>query len=89
MVPILPLSEKLNAGRISTLALFGSELESSTGSRATNITLEGWEPFLPGVEKMTLIMPNGGLEEASLEPLTLIGLLTRWTDTKTVITFPF
>ena len=64
MVPILPLSEKLNAGRISTLALFGLELESSIDSRAIDITLEGWEPVLPGTLKMTLIVPNGGLEEA-------------------------
>ena len=41
MVPILSSSKKLSAGRISTLAFFGSELESSIGSRATNITLEG------------------------------------------------
>ena len=49
MVPILSLSEKLNAGRISTLALFGSELESSAAIRATNITSEGREPVLSGV----------------------------------------
>ena len=64
MVPILPLSEKLNAGRISTLALFGLKLESLIDSRAIDITLEGWEPVLLGTLKMMLIVPNGGLEEA-------------------------
>ena len=53
MVPILSLSEKLNANRISILALFGLELESSAGSRATYITLEGWEPILLGAAKIT------------------------------------
>ena len=64
MVPILSLFEKLSAGQISTLALFGSELKSSADSRATYITLEGWEPVLPSATKITLIVPNGGLEEA-------------------------
>ena len=64
MVPIFSLSKKLNAGRVSTLALFGLELESSAGGRATYITLEGWELFLPRVVKMKLIMPKRGLEEA-------------------------
>ena len=61
MVPILSSSEKLNKGRISSLALFGSELESSAGDLATDITLEGRELVLLGVEKMTLIVPNEGL----------------------------
>ena len=64
MVPTLSSSTKLNAGRISTLALFNSELESSVGSQATDITLEGWELVLPRAAKMTLIVPKGGLEEA-------------------------
>ena len=64
MVPILSSSEKLSVGRISTLALFDSKLESSAGSRATNITLEGWELVLLGAAKMTLIVPNRGFEEA-------------------------
>ena len=64
MIPILSSFKKLSASRISTLALFGSELESSTSCRAIDITLEGWEPILPGAAKMTLIVPNGGLKEA-------------------------
>ena len=64
MVPILSSSEKLNADWISTLAFFGLELDSLADSRATDITLEGWEPILLGATKMTLIMPNEGLEEA-------------------------
>ena len=64
MVPILSSSEKLNADRISTLALFGLKLESSACSQAIDITLKGWEPVLPGAIKMTLIVPKGGLEEA-------------------------
>ena len=40
MVPILSSFEKLSASRISTLAFFGSKLESSTGNRATDIILE-------------------------------------------------
>ena len=63
MVPILSSSEKLNADRISTLALFGLKLESSACSQAIDITLKGWEPVLPGAIKMTLIVPKGGLEE--------------------------
>ena len=66
MVQNLSSSEKLSAGWISILALFGSELESSAGSRATDITLDGPEPVLPGAAKMTFIVPKGGLEEASL-----------------------
>ena len=64
MVPILSSSQKLNTGRISTLALFDSELELSADSRATDTTLEGWEPILLSAANMTLIVPNGGLEEA-------------------------
>ena len=64
MVPIFSSTEKLNADWISTLALFGSELESSADRRVTDITLERWELVLPGVAKMTLIVPKRGLEEA-------------------------
>ena len=35
-------------------------------SQATDITLEGQELVLPGAAKMTLIVPRGCLEEASL-----------------------
>ena len=66
MVPILSLSEKLSAGWISILALFGLGLLSSADSWATDITLKGQEPVLPEAAKMTLIIPKGGLEEASL-----------------------
>ena len=66
MVPTLSSSEKINAGWILTLALFGSEFESSADSRAIDIILEGQEPVLPRAAKMTFIVPKGGLEEASL-----------------------
>ena len=65
MVPILSSSKKPKTGWISILALFGSELESSAGSRATDITLEGQEPVFPEAVKMTFIVPNEGLEESS------------------------
>ena len=74
MVPTLSSSEKLNAGWILTLALFGSKFESSVDSRATDIILKGQDPVLPGAVKMTFIVPKGGLEEASLwgsEPVWL------------------
>ena len=37
--------------------------------RATDITLDGYDPVLPGVAKMTLIVPKGGLEGISLRDL--------------------
>ena len=61
MVPILFSSEKLNKGRISSLAFFGSEWESLASDLVTNITLEEREHILPGVAKMTLIVPKEGL----------------------------
>ena len=33
------------------------------GSQATDITLEGHEPVLPGAAKITFIVPMGGLKE--------------------------
>ena len=63
MVPTLSSFEKLNADRTSTLALFGSGLESLASGRATDITLEGYEPVLPRATKMTLIVPKRGLKE--------------------------
>ena len=63
MVPILFSSKKLNGGRTSILALFGSEWKSSDDSLATDITLEGWEQILPSSAKMTLMVPSEGLEE--------------------------
>ena len=45
---------------------FGSELESSTGSQVTDITLNGHDPVLPKAAKMTLIVPKGGFEGALL-----------------------
>ena len=64
MVPFLSSFEKLSAGWTSILALFGTELESSAIILVTDITLEGQEPVLLGAAKMTLIVPNGGLDEA-------------------------
>ena len=75
MVPILSSSEKLSANWISILALFSSGLLSLANSRAIDITLEGQEPVLLGAAKMTLIVPKGGLDEASLrgsEPVWLL-----------------
>ena len=66
MVLILSSSKKPRSSWISILALFGSEFESSAGSRATNITLEGQESVLPKATKMTFIVLNEGLEESSL-----------------------
>ena len=66
MVPISSSCQKISVDWISTLAFFGSELVSLVDSRATDITLEGQEPVLPGTVKMTFIVPKGGLEEASL-----------------------
>ena len=34
--------------------------------RATDIILDGYDPVLPGAAKITLIVPNGGLEGMSL-----------------------
>ena len=65
-VPTLSLFEKLNIGRISTLALFDSCSKSLIGSRATDITLDGWELVLPKATRMTLIVLKMALEEASL-----------------------
>ena len=67
MVSILSSFEKLSAGWISILALFGSRLLSSVDSRAIDITLEGQELVLLGAAKMTLIVPKGDLEEESLQ----------------------
>ena len=64
MVLTLSSSEKLNAGRTSSLALFGFGLGSSACGRATDITLEGYELVLQGAAKMTLIVLKGSLEEA-------------------------
>ena len=56
--------EKLKEGQISSLTLFGSELEPSAGNLATDITLEGRELVPPGAVKMTLIVPKRGLKGA-------------------------
>ena len=42
--------------------------------QATDITLDGQDPLLPGVAKMTLIVPKGGLEGTSLRDLELVWL---------------
>ena len=84
MVPTLYSSEKLNVGRTSNLAFFGAGLASLASNLATDITLEGRKLVLPGVAKMTLMVPKGGLSE----PLIVTGLVTRWVDTGTVATFP-
>ena len=40
---------------------------SPEDGQATNITLDGQDPVLPGAVKMILIVPNRGLEETSLQ----------------------
>ena len=47
---------------------------SPEDGQATNITLDGQDPVLPGAAKMTLIVPKGGLEEISLRDLELAWL---------------
>ena len=42
--------------------------------RATDMTLNGQDPVLPGAAKMTLIVPNEGLEETSLRDSELAWL---------------
>ena len=64
MVPYLSASEKLNTNGTFVLALFGIELESSSERQDTDITLEGQDPVLPGVAKMTFMVPKGGLGAA-------------------------
>ena len=39
--------------------------------RATDITLDGHDPVLPGAAKITLIVPREGLEGISLSDLEL------------------
>ena len=67
MVPILSSSEKLKIRWGYTLGLFGSGTESSTGSRVTDIILEGRKPILPGAAKISFIVPMGGFKEVSLQ----------------------
>ena len=50
----------------STLALFKSELVSPEDRRVIDIILDGHDLVLPGVAKITLIVPKGGLEGISL-----------------------
>ena len=66
MVPILSSSENSRTRWISIFALFGYKLESSIGSQTMDIILDGNDPVLPRVVKMTLIVPRRGLERASL-----------------------
>ena len=64
-VPTLSSSEKLKAGQTSILLLLESGIRISANGRSIDITLDGWEPVLPGVVRITLIIPKSGLEEAS------------------------
>ena len=72
MVPNLSSFEKLNAGWILTLALFGSEFEFSVDSQVTDIILDGQELVLLRVANMTFIVSKGGLKEASLRSSELV-----------------
>ena len=65
MVPILSSSENPNTGELPFLDLLDSLSLSSAESRATDITLKGKEPVLPGVARMTCIIPMGGLKDTS------------------------
>ena len=65
MVPTLSSFENPKIGWMSILALLSPALESSTGSRAIDITLDGEYPVLPRAAKMTFIVPRGGLGGAS------------------------
>ena len=47
---------------------------SSEDRRATDNTLDGQDPVLPGAAKMTLIVPKGGLKGISLRDLELAWL---------------
>ena len=53
-----------------------------------DIILEGQDPVLPGVTKMTFIVPRGGLEEASLWGSEPVWLPNHWNDAKVASTFP-
>ena len=57
-------------------------------SQATYIILEGQDPVLPGVAKMTFIVPTGGLEKHLSGVLNLSGSSDRWNDAKAASTFP-
>ena len=61
----------MTRGRLS-LALFGSWQVSSEGRQATDITLDGHDPVLPGAAKITLIIPREGLEGTSLSDQELV-----------------
>jgi len=65
-VPTLSSSEKLKAGRTSILPLLGSRVKFFANDRAIDITLNGWKPVLPRAARISLIVPKGDLEEASL-----------------------
>ena len=45
---------------------------SPEDKRATDITLDGHDPVLPGAAKITLIVPRGGLEGTSLSDRELV-----------------
>ena len=64
-VPTLSSSEKLKAGHNSILLLLESGIRIFANGQSIDITLDGWEPVLPRVVRITLIIPKSGLEEAS------------------------
>ena len=72
---------------MSILALFSPELESLAGSRAMDITLDGEDPVLPRVAKMTLIIPRGGLEGVSLPGPNQFAPFNRWNGARAPLTF--
>ena len=61
----------------SSLALFGSWQVSLEGRRATDITLDGHDPVLPGTAKITLIVPRGVLKEPPFQTENWSVLLAR------------
>ena len=84
MVPALSSSEKTKVGRVSILAFFGSKLSSLADNRTTDITLEGQDPVFLRVAKMTLIIPEGGLEGAFFLEFELVWLSGHKNDARVI-----
>ena len=67
MVPILSSSENPSTGEAPFLDLLDSRLLPSVESQATDIALERKEPVLPGVLRMTFIVPMRDLKDMFLQ----------------------
>ena len=64
------------------MGLFGSRLESSVGSRAIDITLEGHKPVLPEQQRLRLLFLWVVLRKCFLEALGLPSLDDHWKGAK-------